>query len=713
MSNQNYSYYTITSIGNLIGDNKALYLPKMQRGFVWKPSQMGYLWDSILRGFPLGAILVATNNDQSKKELLDGQQRITTIASGFYNPFDSEVNSGIFAIKEFPVLWIEAKSDAIKPSENEFGIYVLTKSHPWGYQALHPEKRLEAKDIHLALEYFRTKQSCSNFLDIKQTNINPWDANCPIPLAFVLSLCDNTYEDFEKKFRLKIKGLKVQTKHSGGVDISYEKVLLDVDLKRLYKASQLFQKIIIPELLIDLDNVDVGEQADIDEKVQDPTLFLRLNRGGTQIDGEELVYSMYKSKFPHIKDAIEAIEMAKFIPPSRLVNVISRLAEFKTDLYKGNDVSYKPTLNLSRFKNLLDNEEFKNKLLELVDFSKNGSVSKQFDILTNIFSKNSLQGGVPLSFLKSIFAQNIDLVFIYLSLFEKLRLSDLDDLRDVNKQYLAGLFMYLSYFADNKSSSNVKRKLYTRFFNLLLKEQDLTVVNLIDRCNSKLSVLIEEQLLLPVVSGESILKIYAQLGYCQYSIFSNTEKALENLRLIDVEEPFLKGFPVENSELLKKIIGRINIIREFILIAQRDYITKEFEAFNQYFSIEDMNRPWDWDHIYPNSFVYNKNDIMLIVKELVNSIGNLRALSFAENRSQNNNYTPKERLDETMGEARRDCFISDDDYNNYWSNLDNYATRLTSNVEKHVLGYYLNAILSRTANIYNLVYQEFFINIKP
>ena len=34
-------------------------LPSLQRGFVWKASQIESLWDSILRGYPIGAFLLS------------------------------------------------------------------------------------------------------------------------------------------------------------------------------------------------------------------------------------------------------------------------------------------------------------------------------------------------------------------------------------------------------------------------------------------------------------------------------------------------------------------------------------------------------------------------------------------------------------------------------------------------------------------------------
>ena len=32
-------------------------LPSIQRGFVWKPKQVEDLWDSLLRGYPIGSFL--------------------------------------------------------------------------------------------------------------------------------------------------------------------------------------------------------------------------------------------------------------------------------------------------------------------------------------------------------------------------------------------------------------------------------------------------------------------------------------------------------------------------------------------------------------------------------------------------------------------------------------------------------------------------------
>src|SRR5689334_23742059 len=78
-----------------------LRIPEIQRGYVWKRSQIAKLLDSIYRGFPTGSILLwdtveaviykemQTNLGRSGKSdfipkiVLDGQQRLTSLSRVF------------------------------------------------------------------------------------------------------------------------------------------------------------------------------------------------------------------------------------------------------------------------------------------------------------------------------------------------------------------------------------------------------------------------------------------------------------------------------------------------------------------------------------------------------------------------------------------------------------------------------------------------------
>ena len=89
-------------------------IPAVQRGLVWTPSQIVNLWDSIFRGYPIGAIIYYVDED-GKRCIIDGQQRLNAIKLGFE---DSDSAS----------LWVKQEGD-------EFKFMVCTRQHPWGYQS--------------------------------------------------------------------------------------------------------------------------------------------------------------------------------------------------------------------------------------------------------------------------------------------------------------------------------------------------------------------------------------------------------------------------------------------------------------------------------------------------------------------------------------------------------------------------------------------------
>lgn len=78
-------------------------LPRFQRPFVWRRSDMLKLLDSIYKGYPIGSLLLWNSSQRLKSErdiaglkvgeestlyptsyLLDGQQRLTTICGALY-----------------------------------------------------------------------------------------------------------------------------------------------------------------------------------------------------------------------------------------------------------------------------------------------------------------------------------------------------------------------------------------------------------------------------------------------------------------------------------------------------------------------------------------------------------------------------------------------------------------------------------------------------
>ena len=98
--------YTLNDIASwqLEHEKSNVELPALQRGFVWKVNQIESLWDSLLRGFPIGSFLLSKSEDD-KLFLLDGQQRATSIAIGHYDPWQmaDSLNSKFWSLKNIPI----------------------------------------------------------------------------------------------------------------------------------------------------------------------------------------------------------------------------------------------------------------------------------------------------------------------------------------------------------------------------------------------------------------------------------------------------------------------------------------------------------------------------------------------------------------------------------------------------------------------------------
>lgn len=99
--------YTIEDISKwMLNGAGKVKLPAIQRGFVWRVDQIENLWDSIFRGYPIGSFLLSETD--GAYELFDGQQRATSIALGFYDPW--EEHQGLERVgnaKSLPTVWVD------------------------------------------------------------------------------------------------------------------------------------------------------------------------------------------------------------------------------------------------------------------------------------------------------------------------------------------------------------------------------------------------------------------------------------------------------------------------------------------------------------------------------------------------------------------------------------------------------------------------------
>lgn len=678
-------------------------LPSLQRGFVWKPSQIEALWDSILRGYPVGSVLMSVDETSQNRELLDGQQRCTSIALGFYNPFDQKAfrffNAG--AKKNIvPSVWIDLKPMKPNPNGLKFGIRVLTKSHPWGYQLNDHTTPLSMSDRKKAFEQFQKLQNGDvhlSYADLNPENIYPFDSHCPVPLALLLTAFKNNPDDWkkviinwyeERKDKLYTKYSHLEETH----DLNAYLVQLEPSLKNAFELQ-------LPEIKIQKKLLNETENTDNEEN-SDATLFVRLNSEGTRISGEELIYSLFKSAFPESQTLVEEISSDMFAP-SRTINLFVRLA-----LHELNDYSqYRAELSIKNFRQELSNSLFKNKMEEYI--SNEAQIAKQlFRKLIDTFSIESAHFKLPKVYIKELVKKNPDLVVVILSYFHH------------NKTVSANIKKILHHlFLLNFDGKKTARALF-----YLLNDNAWDLDEAFEKLVQNPDLMM--QVIPPTVFKEMIVSVllpeYQKNKEEHFGWVEFLEKAFDQNSSVELKMN-AKAYRDQNysdekteKELIHAFLTNFKYLadnfywhRIHLIAAQAQYFHEQFKDFLEFEGLEDTNRPWDWDHIYPHSWVYNRKSISQNIRWIVNLNGNFRALSYDENRSENNTYSPSERLQDSK--YRKNAFVFSDDQNSYlndwqfWQQLNKQYEDNKNNVEL-----ISNAFFYRVVNIYKNWYDNIY-----
>ena len=97
--------------------------------------------------------------------------------------------------------------------------------------------------------------------------------------------------------------------------------------------------------------------------------------------------------------------------------------------------------------------------------------------------------------------------------------------------------------------------------------------------------------------------------------------------------------------------------KDLLLFCQRRFLDKEFDK--KIFMLDDTNIPFDYDHLFPQSYIKNKKGIKKkkTLKDWYNSIGNLRAWPYDKNK-KDSDKPPYEKL--------KDSFLEDSCCSKKW-----------------------------------------------
>ena len=106
-----HQQYPISDLYEWIKNGSLLLAPEFQRGDIWVQSAQSYFVDTLLRGLPIPAIYIRHTTDlhsrASYRELVDGQQRLSTIVKFIDGNLTLDKRAKEFAGKTFDTLEFE------------------------------------------------------------------------------------------------------------------------------------------------------------------------------------------------------------------------------------------------------------------------------------------------------------------------------------------------------------------------------------------------------------------------------------------------------------------------------------------------------------------------------------------------------------------------------------------------------------------------------
>lgn len=341
-------------------------LPMIQRGFVWKPSQIIQLWDTLFQGLPFGALLISElpeyaqsvdlvghkqseeNQANGRLGLVDGQQRTLAMLAGWPLPSHTPISHRI---------WVDF-ADAPRKGEL-LSLRITTRNQPFGYSRDKPNVKLPLADRRKALTAWENQESTTQFEKPQHPNFlhtRPWSNKKSLPLDLRELIqwwqaCGGQFEVWQDKVLSNLKSL-TPSQTAGATELSQTWEALESK-----HQQQVFDRICI--LATGLERIGQAQipLLHVDERLFDtnvpdstePPLALLFNRIGsnsTRLSDNDYVYAILKHLRPEVHQMVTALHdhdagddqgsVASLMSPTDLAMTALRLAcaadlEIKTD----------------------------------------------------------------------------------------------------------------------------------------------------------------------------------------------------------------------------------------------------------------------------------------------------------------------------------------------------------------------------------------------
>lgn len=433
----------------------------------------------------------------------------------------------------------------------------------------------------------------------------------------LLSIYENIYQQYKKKFgnkNIDPQLNKIIESHFADINekIYHNEKWPENDkqhisfytLDELYDAiaaiknyQLVFSNITNTKLNISIDSTEEQKFNKINKNNNDDIdiIFQRLNRGGTPITEDDLIFSLFKSSLGKSKDDLEllnkfVINCGNLINPSRLFRLAYLLfLQVKRNNIR-NELKYQ-SLKYKYVKHELKDEKFKGFLKDYFIELNDKNLFVQFKKIF-LYDKENNKAGLPIPLFIKLCNSAPELVFLMMY-----RLSHKCDYEHVvnselNRKLMIGFLLGLFWFYKGKKEKSYRPLLQTIWPLVSSAEfKDCWSTELLQRCNL----------------------MYDDYDFENF-IFNKTELYNAN------------GKRDTNVNFIDKILDN----KDLVLYAQKDALATWFDL--SIFLLDDNAVPYDYDHICPSSY-RRKRNIHKDIKLLLDDIGNFRVWPFDLNRS--------------------------------------------------------------------------------
>ncbi|MGC9259861.1 MAG: DUF262 domain-containing protein [Phycisphaerae bacterium] len=649
--------------------------PSLQRGLVWKPGQIELLWDSILRGFPFGSLVVCKKLENQRTRgadagvthhLLDGQQRAHAIALGFLDdPFQYVSSANHAAGKTSMVLWIDLHPhDLAKSGTRQFLFRLTTQTHPWGYDKYDHAARLGISAIRDSLH------KCGRIITDEPPGPDqcwPHESEVPVPFAWLMTIVaadtNIQLDGFLEKLQIKAK---LSTYQGGWLDnamrllahpSSDEKADIGVILESIRRAmAYRTVAFVVPEKAMEeasQQESGLGDAASAGVDIANiEHLFQRLNSGGTPLAPEDLAYSMIKAYWPEFEQPISRLA-EKRMPESRLAVLAARtaLARISTSEQASVDAAIPGPLSISELRRIARSENPLEmaRRKKVIDFFADGpaglaAVINRVSVWTGTGGDHELDIGLP-AVLHTAIARNSAEVYLLLMCWARRTLEHPMEGQcgDAISKRILGLATVLHWFALDKQNAA------SDLMETIIDEEGLTEQKFAGVLHGKNG------------SGTMIAKIFSPDELGKLIILPKGD-AINNWRWQNLAAEFPEQAATGNNiteieSNLLPFLWRLISNRELLLYAQRAFLKERFQNYDpaRQDRWADKDRPWDFDHILPWGVIYHRKGVPDAIRAWTSCIANLRAWPLAENRSDTRDR-PMEKIRDDK--AMADSFVT-------------------------------------------------------